>query len=83
MQKYYQNEARFEGVYSWNNLLKTNDGPYAFNPDEFKSIRTHWIVLHVNGDNVTYFDSFKFECILKETMKFIGLKNITANIYKI
>ena len=80
MQKYYQNEARFEGVYSWNNLLKTNDGPYAFNPDEFKSIRTHWIVLHVNGDNVTYFDNFGIGYIPKEIKKLICNKNITANI---
>ena len=28
------------------------------NLDEYKSIGTHWIVLYVDGDNVTYFDSF-------------------------
>ena len=41
-------------------------GAYIINLDEYKSIRTHWIALHVNGDNVTYFDTFGVEYILNE-----------------
>ena len=33
----------------------------------------------VNGDNITYFDSFEVKHITKEIKKFIGNKNITAN----
>ena len=41
-------------------------GAYIINLDEYKSIRTHWTALHVNGDNVTYFDTFGVEYILNE-----------------
>ena len=41
IQKYYQNEPKFDGVYSRNNLPKIKDGAYVINLDEFKSIGTH------------------------------------------
>ena len=45
--------------YSRNNLLdKINDGTYVTNLDEYSNIRTHWIALYVQKNNVTYFDSF-------------------------
>ena len=53
----YQNEPKFNHVYSINNLPKIKDGAYVINLDEFKSMETHWIVLYVNYINVTYFDS--------------------------
>ena len=65
MQKYYQNEPKFNGVYSRNSLPKIKDGAYVINLDEFKSIETHWIALYVNAENVTYTDSFVLEHILK------------------
>ena len=65
IQKYYQNEPKFDGVYSRNNLSKIKDGPYVINFDKFKPIVSHWIALYVNGNNVTYFDSFGVEHILK------------------
>ena len=37
----------------------------------------------MNGDNRTYFDSFGIECISKVIKKFIGIKNIKKNIYRI
>ena len=49
----------------WNNWPKT-DGAYVINLDEYRSIDTHWIALRVNGDNVTYFDSFGVEHIPKQ-----------------
>ena len=36
MQKYYQNESKFNGVYSRNNLPKIKDRTYVINLDEFK-----------------------------------------------
>ena len=39
---------------------------YVINLDKYKSIGTQWIALHVNGDNVTYFDSFRVEHIPEE-----------------
>ena len=63
IQKYYENEPKFDGVYSRNNLSKIKDGAYAINLDEYKSIGTNWIVLHVNDNNATYSDSFEVEHI--------------------
>ena len=83
IQKYYQNESTFNGVYSRNNLPKIKDGAYVINLDEYESIGTHWIALHVNDDNVTYFDSFGVEHIPKEIRKFVGNKNIITNIYRV
>ena len=82
IQKYYQNELKFNGVYSRNNLPKIKDGAYVINL-EYKSIGTHWIALYVNANNIVYFDSFGVEHISKEIKKFIGNKNITTNIYRI
>ena len=66
IQKYYQNETKFDSVYSRNNLPKIKDGAYVINLDEFKSIGTHWIALYVNRNNATYFDSFRVEDISKK-----------------
>ena len=41
IQKYYQNEPKFNGLYSRNNLPKIKDRPYVVNLDEYKSIGTH------------------------------------------
>ena len=65
IQKYYQNEPKSDGVYWRNNLPKINDGAYEIDLDEFKSIETHRIGLHVNDNNVAYFDSFSVENIPK------------------
>ena len=83
IQKYHQNDPRFNGFYSRNNLPKIKDGAYVMNLDEFNSIATHWTALYVNGNNLTYFSSFEVEYILKQIKKFTGDKNIITNIYRI
>ena len=83
IQKYYQNEPRFNGVYSRDNLPKIKDGAYIINLDEYSDIGTHWVALWVNNNNVTYFDSFGVEHIPKEIYKFIKNKNIKTNIFRI
>ena len=84
IQTYYQNEARFIGVYSRDNLPdKIKDGGYVINLDEYYDIGTHWIALYVKNETVTYFDSFGIEHIPKEVKKFIGSKIIISNIYRI
>ena len=72
MQKYYQNEPRFNGVCSRDNLPKIKDGAYVINLDEYSDIGTHWVALYVHNNDVTYFDSFGIENILKEIKKFIN-----------
>ena len=66
IQKYYQNEPKFKGVYSRNNLPKIKDCAYGINLDEYELIGTHWIALYVNANNIVYFDSFGVEHIPRE-----------------
>ena len=58
IQKCYQNEPKFNSVYSRNNIPEIKEGAYVINLDEFKSIGTPCAALHVTNNNVTYFDSF-------------------------
>ena len=67
IQEYYQNEPRFKGVFSRDNL-----------PNIIKNG-----ALFVNNKTVTYFDSFGVEHIPKEIIKFIVHKKIITNIYRI
>ena len=93
IQEYYQNEPRFNGVFSRDNLPNTiKNGAYVINLDEYHDIGTHWVALYVHNKIVIYFDSFGVEHIPKEIMKFIkrtsfGLgshrKKIITNIYRI
>ena len=41
IQKYYQNEPRFNDIYSRDNLPKIKDGAYLINLDEYSDIGTH------------------------------------------
>ena len=84
IQEYYQNEPRFNGVFSRDNLgSAVKNGAYVINLDEYHDIGTDWVALYVNNKIVTYFDSFGVEHIPKEVMKFIDHKEIITNIYKI
>ena len=48
---------------------KIKDGTYIINLDEYEPIGTPWIAFYVNAKNVTYFDSFGVEHILKRNLK--------------
>ena len=55
IQKYYQNEPRFNIVYSRDNLPdKIKDGAYVINLEEYSNIGTHWVALYVLNNNVTF-----------------------------
>ena len=82
IQKYYQNEPRFNGVYSRDNLPKIKDGAYVINLDEYSDIETHWVALYVHNNDVTYFNFFGVEHIPKEIRTFINNKNIKTNIFR-
>ena len=84
IQEYYQNEPRFIGVYSRDNLPEIKDGAYVINLDQYSDIKTHWVALYVHNNDVIYFDSFGVEHIPKEIKAFIDLSwSITANIFRI
>ena len=84
IQRYYENEPRFNGVYSRNNLLlKIKDGASVINLDEYADVGTHWIALFCNKNEIVYFDSFGVEHVPEEIKKFVGNKNIIANIFRV
>ena len=65
IQKYYEHEARFNSVYSRDNLpYKIEDGAYIINLDEYSNTGTHWVALYVSN-NVTYFDFLGVEHVPK------------------
>ena len=65
IQRYYQSDLRFNGVYSGDNLIEIKDRAYIINLDEYSNIWTHWVALYVYNDDVTYFDSLGVEHISK------------------
>ena len=69
-------------VFSQENLPKEiKDGTYVINLDEHAHTGTHWIALFCNKNKIVYFNSFGVEHIPKEIKKFIGNRNIKANIF--
>ena len=95
IQEYYQNEPRFNGVFSRDNLPNSiKSGAYVINLDEYHDIGTHWVALYLNNKTIIYFDSFGVKHIPKEIIKFIVSneqsssakarnKKIITNIYRI
>ena len=93
IQEYHQNEPRFNGVFSRDNLPNNihpkglgsavKSRAYVINLDEYLDIETHWVALYVNNETITYFDSFGVEHIPREIMKLIARKKIITNIYRI
>ena len=75
IEKYYENKARFNGVYSKNNLpKKIKDEAYIINLDEYadEDEGTHWIPLSCDRRRNS-----------EEVKEFIGNKNIIANIFRV
>ena len=70
--KWIKTTTKINSFYWRINSSKTKDGAYIINLVEYKSVGTHWIILYVNAENVTYFDSCGVEHIPKEIRKFIG-----------
>ena len=62
IQKYDQNESRFNGGFSRDNLPRKKDGAYTINLDEYSDIGTHCVALYLGeaspkdeqNNNVTY-----------------------------
>ena len=74
IQKYYQNQPKFNGVYYRYNLTKRKNRAYVINLDGYSDIGTHWIALYVLNNNVTYFDSFGVEHIPQKKKHLLVIK---------
>ena len=67
IQRSYQNQPKFNGVFSRNNLPKTiKDGAYVIDLDEYADVGTHWIALFCNRNETFYFDNFGVEHVPEE-----------------
>ena len=81
---YYQNQPRFKGIFSRDNLSKKiKDWAYVINLDEYVDVGTHWIALFCRKNETVYFNSLGFEHVTEEIKEFIGNKNIKAKIFRI
>ena len=79
LERAYENEPRFNGVFSRNNLpKKIKDGAYVINLDEYADVGTYWIVLFCDRSVIVYFDSFGVEHVPENIKDFVGNKFIIA-----
>ena len=75
IQKYYQNEPRFTGVFLRDNLPnKTKDGAYIINLGEYADTGTNWIALLCTEIEVIYFDNFGVNMFLKKLKDLLTIK---------
>ena len=63
-------------------MHKLKYGAYIVNIDEYELV-TDYVALHVNDDNLTYFDSFGVKDSPIRIKKIIDHKNITTHVYRI
>ena len=75
IQEYYQNEARFNGVYSSDSLPTTiKDGAYVINLDEYAYVGTHWMSLYNSNTKIIYFDILVLNMFLKKLENLLSIK---------
>ena len=83
IQNCYENEPRFNGVFSRDNMPnKIKDGAYVINLNEYADVGAHWIALFCNRSEIVYLDSFGVEHIPEEIKEFIENENTKANIFQ-
>ena len=77
IQKYYQNEPRFNGVFSRYNLpKKIKDGAYIIELDKNADLGTHWIVLFCNKIEIVYFHRLVLNMFLKKLKNLLDIKTL-------
>ena len=90
IEEYYQNEPRFNGVFSRDNLPNNNirpkglgsaakNGAYVINIDEYHDIGTHWVALYVQSTGV--YDTYVNNKIVTYFDSF-GVEHIPKEIMK-
>ena len=84
IEKYYENEPQFQGVFSRNSLpTKSKDGGYIVNLDDLGKPGTHWVAIFIQKKNAVYFDSFGVERLPEEIKRFLHGKNLNLNLFRI
>ena len=80
---YFKYEARFNDVFSRNNLPEIKDGAYFINLDGKNNKETHWVSLFIDKNTAVYFDSFGIEYISQDKLDKISDKSITHSVFRI
>ena len=81
--KYHDQDCRFNGVYSRNNLPRIKDGVSAINQDDEESKGTYWVSLFINISTAVYFDSFGIKYFRQEVLSKIEYESILHNVFSI
>ena len=75
IQKYYENDPRFNGVFSRDNLpKKIKDGAFVINLDEYKDVGAHWIALFCKKSEIVYLIVLVLNMFLKKLKSLSGIK---------
>ena len=75
IQKYYENESRFNGVFSRDNLLKKiKDGAYVIKLDENEDLGTHWIALFCKKMKLFILIIWNCTCFMKKLKNSLVIK---------
>ena len=75
IRRYYQNEPRFNGIYSGNNLpKKIKDGAHVINLDEYADVGTHWIALYVLDNDAFILTVLVLNTFLKKLIVLFVIK---------
>ena len=75
IQKYYQNEPRFNSAFSRNNLPKTiKDGAYVINLDEYADVGMNWIVSFCNRVKLFILVVLVLNMFLKKLTNSLGIR---------
>ena len=85
IQRYYQNESRFIGVYLRDNLpKKIKDRAYLIDLDEYADVGTHWIALHaLNNNDLFILIVLVLKTFLKRLSALLVYKNMQTNVFRI
>ena len=83
IEEYYENEPRFNGVYSRDNLPKTiKNGAYVINLNENADVGTNWIALYVKIMKLFNLIVLVLNVFLKKLKDLLDIKT-KANIFRI
>ena len=75
IQKYYENEPKFNGVFSRNNLpKKIKDGAYVINLHEYADVGTHWIAFFLAEMKLFISIVLVLNMFLKKLNNLLGIK---------
>ena len=73
--KYFNYERRFDGVFLRDNLSRKKEGEYFINLDDKQIKETHWLSVLIDRNAAVYFASFQLEDAPKDVLNTIKDKS--------